>query len=59
MEELVAHHDSQNGSRQRRKFRVRWRGYPPSHDSWEPRETLIEDVPEKVHAYERELEHQP
>ncbi|GMF60329.1 unnamed protein product [Phytophthora fragariaefolia] len=33
-------------------FRIRWLGFPPNHDTWEPRNVLMRDVPEMVMAYE-------
>jgi hypothetical protein len=34
------------------EYKVRWRGYPLSEATWEPRKRLIEDVPDMVAAYE-------
>ncbi|GMF60322.1 unnamed protein product [Phytophthora fragariaefolia] len=34
------------------QFRIRWLGFPPNHDTWEPRNVLMRDVPEMVMAYE-------
>lgn len=34
----------------RRVFRVRWQGYTPEHDTWEP-ETNLESVRDFVEAY--------
>ncbi|KAG3231354.1 hypothetical protein PI124_g23551 [Phytophthora idaei] len=31
---------------------IRWREFPPHRDTWEPRNVLMEDVPEMVRAYE-------
>ncbi|GMF60217.1 unnamed protein product [Phytophthora fragariaefolia] len=33
-------------------FRIRWLGFPPNHDTWEPRNVLMRDVPEMVTEYE-------
>ena len=37
---------------QRTSYLVRWRGYPPSHDSWEPRSELIVDIEGLVRQYD-------
>ena len=37
---------------QRTSYLVRWRGYPPLHDSWEPRAQLMIDVKGLVHQYD-------
>ncbi|KAG2774790.1 hypothetical protein Pcac1_g14488 [Phytophthora cactorum] len=36
----------------RDQARLRWRGFLPHRDTWEPRNVLMEDVPEMVRAYE-------
>ncbi|GMF62443.1 unnamed protein product [Phytophthora fragariaefolia] len=33
-------------------FRIRWLGFPPNHNTWEPRNVLLRDVPDMVMAYE-------
>ncbi|GMF42230.1 unnamed protein product [Phytophthora fragariaefolia] len=33
-------------------FRRRWKGFSPSHDTWEPRNVLMRDVPKMVTEYE-------
>ena len=46
VERILNHHDV---SGQRTKYLVHWRGYPPSHDSWEPRAQLMFYVEGLVH----------
>ncbi|KAE9188405.1 hypothetical protein PF002_g25319 [Phytophthora fragariae] len=38
-----------------RRYRVRWLGFPPDDDTWEPRSTLLRDVPDLVGEYEDEI----
>ena len=35
-----------------RKHRVRWLGFPPEQDTWEPRSSLLRDVSDVVREYE-------
>ncbi|CAI5710142.1 unnamed protein product [Peronospora destructor] len=35
-----------------RRYRVRWLGFPPKEDSWEPRTSLLREIPDVVHDYE-------
>lgn len=48
VERLVGHRQT-NRSRQ---YLVRWLGFPKEFDSWEPRQVLVEDVPDLVEDYE-------
>ncbi|KAE8957002.1 hypothetical protein PR001_g31532 [Phytophthora rubi] len=36
-------------------YRVRWLGFPPAEDTWEPRKRLEEDIPDIVKEYEATL----
>ncbi|KAE8971040.1 hypothetical protein PF010_g28085 [Phytophthora fragariae] len=38
-----------------RRYRVRWLGFPADDDTWEPRSTLLRDVPDVVREYEDEI----
>ncbi|KAE8965233.1 hypothetical protein PR002_g28737 [Phytophthora rubi] len=37
-----------------RCYRVRWLGFPPDDNTWEPRSTLLRDVPDAVREFEAE-----
>ncbi|POM73618.1 Polyprotein [Phytophthora palmivora] len=43
------------GSPPARRYQVRWVGYPPDEDTWEPRSSLLRDVPDAVLEYENEI----
>jgi RNase H-like domain found in reverse transcriptase/Reverse transcriptase (RNA-dependent DNA polymerase)/Integrase zinc binding domain/Retroviral aspartyl protease/Chromo (CHRromatin Organisation MOdifier) domain len=51
---IVDHRDQRVRGKFQRQYRVRWRGYPPSQDTWESKESLELDVPDVVADYEAE-----
>ena len=50
--ERILHHRASKGVRT--SYLVRWRGYPPAFDSWEPRSQLMMDVSGLVGQYDAE-----
>ncbi|KAE9323265.1 hypothetical protein PF008_g17412 [Phytophthora fragariae] len=38
-----------------RRYQVRWLGFPLDDNTWEPRSTLLWDVPDVVREYEDEI----
>ena len=50
VEHLLAHREVKG---HRTSYLVRWRGYPPSADSWEPQDQLMVDVTGLVEQYDK------
>ncbi|KAG3156746.1 hypothetical protein PC128_g21801 [Phytophthora cactorum] len=50
--ERIVGYEPPKTNRDQSRLRIRWRGFPHHRDTWEPRNVLIEDVPEMVRAYE-------
>ena len=48
--ERIHNHSDVKGHRT--SYLVRWRGYPPSHDSWEPRSQLLVDIEGLIRQYD-------
>ncbi|DAZ95030.1 TPA: hypothetical protein N0F65_003747 [Lagenidium giganteum] len=42
-----------------REYRVRWLGFPPDADTWEPRGSFHRDVPDLVAEYDARVRHEP
>ena len=54
VESLVDHrHRTSRSGTQNLEFLVHWLGYPSSSRTWEPRNILLEDIPDTVHEYEK------
>ncbi|KAG3154554.1 hypothetical protein PI126_g9575 [Phytophthora idaei] len=50
--EQIVGYEPPKTNRDQARLRIRWRGFPVHRDTWEPRNVLMEDVPEMVRAYE-------
>lgn len=47
------------GSGASRRYLVRWQGFGPEHDTWEPRRVLLVDCPLAVQEFEEKQQRQP
>lgn len=59
VDSLVDHRDERRGRSSQRFYRVRWRGFSPTDDTWEPRSALEQDVPDLLKDYEASLPRSP
>ncbi|KAG3060917.1 hypothetical protein PI125_g24814 [Phytophthora idaei] len=50
--EQIVGYEPPKTNRDQARLRIRWGGFPPHRDTWEPWNVLMEDVPEMVRAYE-------
>jgi hypothetical protein len=46
----------ERGQGSQRKLLVRWEGYGPDRDTWEPREVMLEDAPGAVRDFDQKFE---
>ena len=50
VDRILDHRSSKSGKREKREFLIRWLGYGPEHDTWEP-EASLENAPECLKDY--------
>ena len=46
----------ERGQGSQRQLLVRWEGYGPNRDTWEPRDVLMEDAPDAVRDFDQKFE---
>jgi hypothetical protein len=55
VEKILDRKIRKQGKRKFIDYKIRWKGYKAKDDTWEPRARLMEDVPEIVKQYEKNL----
>jgi hypothetical protein len=54
IEDIVGHSKAKSNDGKPRHYLVKWQGYSNASNTWEPRDSLLEDVPDHLIEYENE-----